>query len=166
MREDVLKIGAPDRFRKISGRDIHIEVAGEHDRRVCFVPLCILKSFLHLNPPKPVVTSALEMKVVCNDRLPADNSIGNEGEPTSKPFLERFDLWQKPMWLPEFGLLLEPEDACIRQRPTGHRRLAMVSERMACALRQFLKLTPKDIVELQLLRYFPRNMKMVRPPGI
>jgi hypothetical protein len=37
---------------------------------------------------------------------------------------------------------------------------------MACALRQFLKLTPKDVVELQLLRYFPRNMKAVRAPGI
>ncbi len=123
IREGVLKIGAPDRFRNISGRHIHIEVAGEHDRRVCLVPLCILKSFLCLCPPKPVVTSALEMKVVGNDRLPSDTSIGNEGEPTSEPFLEWFDLRQKPMWLPEVGLLLEPEDTCIRQRPRGQRRL-------------------------------------------
>jgi|SRR5208283_5178066 len=165
IREDVLKIGAPDRFRDISGRHIHIEVAGEHDPRVC-VPLCILKSFLYLSPPKPVVTSALEMKVVGNDRLPSDTSIGHEGEPTSEPFLEWFDLRQKPMWLPEVGLLLEPEDTGIRQRPGGQRRLAMVSGRMACALRQFLKLTPKDVVELQLLRYFPCNMKAVRAPGI
>lgn len=166
IREGVLKIGATDRFREIYGRHIHIEVAGEHDGRICLVPLCILKSFLYLSPTKAVVTSAFEMKVVGNDRLPADTSIGNKGEPTSEPFLEWFDLRQKPMWLPEVGLLLEPEDTCIRQRPTGQRRLPMVSRRMACALCQFLKLTPKDVIELQLLRYFPRNMKAVRAPGI
>ena len=70
------------------------------------------------------------------------------------------------MRLPEIGLLLEPEDTCIRQRPTGQRRLAMVSGGMACTLRQFLKLTPKDVIELQLLCYFPRNIEVVRAPGI
>ena len=127
IREGILKIRARDRFRDISGRHIHIEVAGEDDRCVCLVPLCILKSILYLSSPKPVVTSALEMEVIGNDRLPADTSISNEGEPTSEPFLEWFDLRQKPMWLPEIGLLLEPEDTCIRQRPTGQRHLAMVS---------------------------------------
>ena len=72
----------------------------------------------------------------------------------------------EPMRLPEIGLLLQPEDTCIRQRPTGQRRLAMVSGGMACTLRQFLKLTPKDVIELQLLCYFPRNIEVVRAPGI
>jgi hypothetical protein len=63
------------------------------------------------------------------------------------------------MRLPEIGLLLEPEDTCIRQRPTGQRRLAMVSGGMACTLHQFLKLTPNDVIELQLLCYFPRNIE-------
>ena len=37
---------------------------------------------------------------------------------------------------------------------------------MACTLRQSLKLTPKDVIELQLLCYFPRNIEVVRAPGI
>jgi len=41
----------------------------------------------------------------------------------------------------------------------GQRRLVMVSGGMACTLRQFLKLTPKDVIELQLLCYFPRNIE-------
>jgi len=48
----------------------------------------------------------------------------------------------------------------------GQRRLAMVSGGMECTLRQFLKLTPKDVIELQLLCYFPRNIEVVRAPGI
>jgi len=70
------------------------------------------------------------------------------------------------MRLPEFGLLLEPEYTRIRQRPTGERRLAMVSGGIAGTLRQFLKLTPKDIIELQVLRDLPRNIAVVCAPGI
>ena len=70
------------------------------------------------------------------------------------------------MRLPEFGLLLEPEDTWIRQRPRGQRRLAMISRGIAGTLRQLLKLTPKGVVEFQVLCYLPRNIEVVRAPGI
>ena len=92
--EDVLKIGAADRLRDISGRHIHIEVAGENDRRVCLVPFCILKSLYHLSTPDPIVTSALEMQVIGNNYFLPHIRIGNECQPTSEPFLEWFDLRQ------------------------------------------------------------------------
>ncbi len=164
--EGVLKIGPPNRLCDISGRHIHVEVASQQDDRACVVPLRILKSLFHLSTPEPVVAATFKMQVIGNNCFAPYIRIGNKCQATSEPLLKWLDLWQKPMWLPEFGLLLEPEDTRIRQRPTGQRRLAMVSGGIVGTLRQFLKLTPKGVIEFQVLCYLPRNIKAVRAPGI
>jgi len=68
--------------------------------------------------------------------------------------------------MPEAGLLPEPENPLIRQGPTGQRRLPMVRGGLTCTLCQFLKLTPKHIVELQLFCDLPRNIEVICAPRI
>lgn len=59
--EGILKIRVPDQSCDISRRHIHIEITREYNRLVWLVPMRIPKSFFHLGPPKPIITSALEM---------------------------------------------------------------------------------------------------------
>lgn len=166
IREGVLKIRVRDCSCDISSRHIHIEITSKHNGLVWLVPLCIPNSFLHLGHPEPVVTFALEMQVVGNDRPSANTGVSDKGEPAADPFLEWFYLWEKPTWLPEVGLLMKAHDTCIRQPPTGKRRLTMIRGRMACALGQFPELAPKYIIELQSLCDFPRDMDVVSAPSV
>ena len=86
--EGVLKIGPPNRLCDISGRHIHIEVAGQHDDRVCVVPLRILKNLFHLSTPELVVAATFEMQVVGNNCFAPRIRIGNKCQATSEPFLK------------------------------------------------------------------------------
>jgi len=90
--EGVLKIGTPNRLCDISGRHIHIEVASQHNDRVCVVPLRILKSLFHLSTPELVVTATFEMQIVGNNCFAPHIRIGNKCQPTSEPLLKWLDL--------------------------------------------------------------------------
>ena len=67
------------------------------------------------------------------------------------------------MWAPEIRLLLETDDSEVRQGPTRECGLAMIGRRSVSSLGQLLKFTPEHVIHLQLLRYFPRNVGLVRP---
>ena len=121
----VLKTGARDPLRDVPGRYIHIQVAGKYDRRVHFVALGILKSFVQLRTPEPIVPSAFEVQVVGNDLGPSDIRVGDKCEPATQPFLKRFNFRQKPVRPPKVGLLLKAQDTSVHQWPRREGRLPM-----------------------------------------
>jgi len=103
------------------------------------------------------------MQVVGGYRLASYVDFAYEREPPSDSLLKGRDFWKEPTRAPEIRLLLESDDPEVRQGPTRECGLPMVGRGRASALGQFFEFAPERVIHLQLLRYFPCNVEVVRP---
>src|ERR1700746_1057192 len=163
IQESVVKLGMADCSGSRSSRDVEIEIASEHCRRVQGVPPGVRQDLVQLRAAQRIVSFALQMHVVGGYRLARYVRFADEREPSSDSLLEGRDFRNEPMWSPEIRLLLETDDSEVRQRPTRECGLAMIGGRGVSALGQLLKFAPEHVIHLQLLRYFPRHVGGVRP---
>src|SRR5208283_447713 len=165
-REFVSKLCAAHVGTGSRPRNIQIKIACQHDRDGRLVLASIVETLMQLGAAQTVISAALQVKVVIDQGFPGKVNFTHQGHPSADPLLKHLHFRNEPARTPEIRLLLKPYDTRIQQRPGRECGLPMVGRRGARALSQFLELAPKNIVHLQLLGYFPRDIESVRPPGI
>src|SRR5208337_297672 len=166
IREFVSKLRTADVGRGSRPGNVQVKIACQNDRNCRFVLASIVQAIKQLGAAQTVISAALQVKVVADQRSPSNVYFGHQGHPSADPLLERLHIRKVPAWPPEIRLPVKPQDTRIRQRPGGERCLPVVGRRGTRALGQFLELAPKDVVHLQLLSNFPRDIETMCPPGV
>src|ERR1700680_2705765 len=90
------------------------------------------------------------MKVLSHEPPSGNIDLRDQCNSSSQPFLERLDLREKPVGLPEMCLFREADQARVQNRPLRKGCLAVISRRVLRSLDQLLKLAAEDIVHSQL----------------
>ena len=70
------------------------------------------------------------------------------------------------MRLPERGLVTETNNPGFRERPWRERGHAVIGGSGGGSLAQFLEFHPEDVVQIQAMRQFTRDVAIPRPAGV
>src|SRR5271166_581726 len=126
VRELVSKLRTADVGRGGRPGNVQVKIACQNDRNCRFVLAGIVEALLQLGATQTVISAALQVKVIADQRPSTKVDLGHQGHPSAEPLLERLHIREVPAWPPEIRLPLEPQDTRIRQRPGRECGLAMI----------------------------------------